>query len=96
MDFASFLRSQEDASCPSGVSAALRALWWDGRGDWEKAHQAVQDESDADSAWVHAYLHRKEGDLSNAGYWYRQAKQVVFRGSLEEEWESIVRALIAK
>src|ERR1700733_15799160 len=61
------------ASDGSAFSGALLALWWDAKGDWERAHGIAQDVAGADGAWVHAYLHRKEGDAGNAGYWYRQA-----------------------
>ena len=67
-------------------SPCLKALYWDKNGDWEKAHSYVDDLSATDAAWVHAYLHRKEGDDSNAGYWYRRAGKEFFKGSLEEEW----------
>jgi hypothetical protein len=77
----------------SDLTPPLAALWWAAKGDWEAAHKIVQDESDANSAWVHAYLHRVEGDLSNAGYWYRQAGRPVAKDSLEQEWERIVAAL---
>ena len=76
-----------------GLVPPLAALWWAAKGDWDAAHKIVQDESDANSAWVHAYLHRVEGDLSNAGYWYRQAGQPAAKDSLENEWERIVSAL---
>jgi len=82
-----------NAAPESGLSSALAALWWAAKGDWDTAHKIVQDESDANSAWVHAYLHRVEGDLSNAGYWYRQAGQPVAKDSLEQEWQRIVSAL---
>ena len=82
-----------DAAPASGLAPPLAALWWAAKGDWNAAHRIVQDESDANSAWVHAYLHRVEGDLSNAGYWYRQAGQPVATDSLEVEWERIVDAL---
>ena len=79
---------------PKHMSAALRALWHDGHEDWEQAHEAAQeDEHDPQSAWVHAYLHRKEGDRFNANYWYRRAAKPVFEGSPEDEWISIVHAL---
>ena len=65
-----------------GVAPALRALWLDAKGDFDGAHCIAQDIHDADGARVHAYLHRKEGDLSNAGYWYRRAGCELFRGSL--------------
>ena len=72
----------------------LAALWWAAKGEWDEAHKIVQDEETADAAWVHAYLHRVEGDLGNAGYWYRQAGQPVAKDSLEAEWERIVSALL--
>jgi hypothetical protein len=75
------------------LSLPLAALWWAAKGEWDKAHKIVQDEATRDAAWVHAYLHRVEGDLGNAGYWYRQAGQPVAQDSLEEEWERIVAAL---
>ncbi len=76
-----------------GLAPPLAALWWAAKGDWDAAHKIVQDESDAHSAWVHAYLHRVEDDLSNAGYWYRQAGKPVAKNSLETEWERIASAL---
>ena len=83
------------ASAPaSGLEPALAGLWWAAKGQWDQAHKIVQDESTADTAWVHAYLHRVEGDLGNAGYWYRQAGQPVAKDSLEAEWERIVAALL--
>jgi hypothetical protein len=85
--------SLSNAAPAPGLDAPLAALWWAAKGDWDAAHKIVQDESDATSAWVHAYLHRVEGDLSNAGYWYRQAGQPVAKDSLEAEWERIVAVL---
>ena len=79
---------------PAGLPLVLEALWWAGKGVWERAHALVQDEPGAEAAWVHAYLHRVEGDLGNAGYWYRQAGQPVAKDSLEAEWERIVSALL--
>ena len=70
-------------------------LWWDAKGDWEKAHEVAQDVSGRDGAWVHAYLHRKEGDLGNAGYWYRQAGRPVVSGDFRVEWEGIVREILS-
>jgi len=75
--------------------APLAALWWAAKSNWDAAHKIVQDEDDANSAWVHAYLHRVEGDLANAGYWYRRAGQPAATGALEAEWEQIVSALIS-
>ncbi len=78
------------------LSLELQSLWHDAKGDWEKAHTLVQDLESKESAWVHAYLHRKEGDISNAGYWYRRAGKPVFTGTLLQEWEEIVTALLEK
>ena len=80
---------------PPPVSAALRALWFDARGDWTRAHTIAQDVDDATAAWVHAYLHRKEGDAGNAAYWYERAGQDVAHDSLDAEWERIARSLLA-
>ena len=76
-------------------SGALRGLARDARGAWEHAHEAAQDDTSDDGSWVHAYLHRKEGDLPNADYWYRRAGRRRPESSLEEEWEAIARALLA-
>jgi hypothetical protein len=81
---------------PRAVSAPLAALWWGKKGDWDKAHSLVMDEASADAAWVHAYLHRREGDLGNARYWYGQAGRPAARGDLDAEWQTIVAALLAQ
>ena len=78
-------------SPPRGLSNVLAALWHDRKGEWEKAHEAVQDKDDRGSSAVHAYLHRKEGDLWNARYWYNNAGKKPFNGSLADEWETLVR-----
>ena len=72
------------------------ALWWAGRGDWERAHVVAQEIDTADGSWVHAYLHRAEGDAMNAGYWYRRAGKPVARGDLRTEWESIVGEMLGR
>jgi hypothetical protein len=77
-----------------GLEGALLALWWDGRGDWARAHEIAQEVEGRDGAWVHAYLHRKEGDLWNAGYWYRPAGRAPAGGSLEAEWRAMVGELL--
>ncbi|MBR0752667.1 hypothetical protein JQ604_10770 [Bradyrhizobium jicamae] len=91
---AEFRASLAEAAPDTTLSPQLRALWWAAKGDWDQAHKIVQDEDDANSAWVHAYLHRVEGDLGNAGYWYRRAGQPVAKDTLEAEWERIVSALL--
>jgi hypothetical protein len=79
---------------PPPVGPLLTALWHDARGDWDAAHGVAQEVDDKAGAWVHAYLHRKEGDLGNAGYWYRRAGQPVATDSLEEEWTRIATVLL--
>ena len=91
---ADFYASLSDDAPAPGLQPALIALWWAAKGNWEGAHNIVQVESDASSAWVHAYLHRVEGDLGNAGYWYRRAGKTVATGALETEWEQMVSALL--
>lgn len=82
--------------CPSELPKPLQALWHEFKGDWNRAHEIVQNASDAESAWVHAYLHRKEGDLSNARYWYRRSDQPECQADLNQEWEQITRELLLK
>ena len=74
----------------SALSPILKSLWYDAKGDWKQAHDLVDGLSGADAAWVHAYLHRKEGDIWNADYWYARAKKTRPACFLEEEWESLV------
>ena len=79
---------------PKGLTSALGALWAAAAGDWETAHQIVQESEDRGCAWVHAYLHLKEGDDSNAGYWYRRAGRDACEESLDEEWDDITKTLL--
>lgn len=79
---------------PTGLSDELVALWQDARGDWDGAHATVQDLESPAAAWVHAYLHRKEGDASNARYWYSRAGQPMFPGPLDDEWDVIVTTFL--
>jgi hypothetical protein len=94
MNLAEFQLSQSQATPPSGLSPALEALWFDAKGDWNKAHELAQEDGDSSGAWVHAYLHRKEGDTSNSRYWYVRAGKPVCSGSLEEEWAEISEVLL--
>jgi len=80
---------------PPEVPALIGALWWDAKGDWKRAHSIAQEIDDASAAWVHAYLHRREGDLANAEYWYGRARRPVATDSLDEEWARIVSTLFA-
>jgi hypothetical protein len=92
---AAFRDSLRSAAPPAGLAPALQALWHEANGDWPTAHRLAQAEDDADGAWVHAYLHRVEGDLANAGYWYRRAGRPVCSQPLAEEWAAIAGALLA-
>jgi hypothetical protein len=89
-----FVASASSGDLPGGLSSLLEALWHEARGDWKRAHEIVQAENTANAAWVHAYLHRKEGDLANAGYWYRRAKRQIPTAALEDEWHTIVASFI--
>ena len=93
MDTVTFKSTLHDDVSPIGSTVQQEALWYDGKGDWEKAHDLVNDLDDRQSAHVHAYLHRKEGDLWNADYWYRRAKRQRYSGTLEEEWEELVNMM---
>ena len=90
---ADFKATLSNAAPAPNLAPPLAALWWAAKGNWDQAHKIVQDEDDANSAWVHAYLHRVEGDLGNAGYWYRRAGKPVAKDPLQDEWERIVSAL---
>ena len=94
MDLTEFQLSQKQSAPPPGLPLALQALWYDAKGDWEKAHELAQEDAGPSGNWVHAYLHRKEGDASNARYWYVQAGKPAQSGSLEAEWAAICEALL--
>jgi hypothetical protein len=96
MNLQQFQESTNANQPPTELPLVLAALWWDFKGDWEKAHECAQQRESTDHAWVHAYLHREEGDLDNAGYWYRRAGREVFTGSLEDERREIAEALLGK
>jgi hypothetical protein len=94
MNLSAFKRSLANKAPPAGLSAALNALWWAGRSDWDEAHKVVMAGKGSDCAWVHAYLHRVEGDADNAGYWYRQARREPASGDFPAEWAAIAAALL--
>lgn len=77
-----------------GLSTVLKALWYEAKGNWQHAHELVMDDERGDGAWVHAYLHRKEGDQWNAEYWYKRARKPVYHGALDQEWEDLVVELL--
>lgn len=91
---ADFIGTISHPAPPRELTPALAALWWAKKGDWGKAHQIVQDAVTADAAWVHAYLHRVEGDLGNAAYWYRQAGKPAASGDLDAEWAALTEVLL--
>jgi hypothetical protein len=97
MDLAGFEASLAEGTPPEGLGRPLRALWHLSKGDWNEAHAVVQeDEADPTCAWVHAHLHRVEGDLSNARYWYRRAGRPAADGDQRAEWRAIVTALLPR
>jgi hypothetical protein len=96
MTFDEFRASLTQPGPPAEPLPLLTALWWEAKGDWKRAHEIAQAENGADAAWVHAYLHRKEGDDANAGYWYGQAERPHCALSLDAEWEQIVSALLRR
>lgn len=101
MNLAAFKRTLSQPAPPKHVAPALVALWWAAKGDWERAHKLVMDcegldDAGGEAAWVHAYLHRVEGDLDNANYWYRAARRPPAAGALQAEWDAIVTALLAR
>ena len=94
MTFSEFESSLDGSEPAPSLHPALQALWWDAKGDWDRAHQCAQaDEGDPSCDWVHAYLHRKEGDTSNAGYWYRRVGRPMPKTALPDEWRAIAKAL---
>jgi hypothetical protein len=89
-----FRQSLSREQPPAGLSLALAGLWWDAQGNWDRAHKSAQQDEGPEGAWVHAYLHRKEGDISNAGYWYGRAGKPRSTSSLDEEWSEIAESLL--
>jgi hypothetical protein len=95
MTIEEFRASLRESIPPAGLSGLLKALWWDARGNFDRAHDIAQDdESGQEAAWVHAYLHRREGDQDNAGYWYKRAHQPHPETSLDDEWRQITTVLL--
>ena len=94
MDLMQFRATVEQSAPPERMSLALQTLWWDAKGDWDRAHHCAQRDRERTGSSVHAYLHRKEGDMSNAGGWYSRAGRVPPTSSLEAEWESLAHELL--
>jgi len=95
MNLEAFRQSFSQAAPPPDAGPLLQALWHEARGDWKRAHEITQDIDGRPAARLHAYLHRKEGDLSNAGYWYHRAGTKMYESTLDSEWEALVRDLLA-
>ncbi|HET6606039.1 MAG TPA: hypothetical protein VFG62_05190 [Rhodopila sp.] len=96
MNLEAFRSSLEEPAPPEGLALPVQALWWDGKGNWDKAHECVQADSGPVVAAVHAYLHRKEPDLANARYWYNRANRAPATGSLDVEWTALAEELLAR
>jgi hypothetical protein len=94
LKFEAFEQSLKNTAPAKNSTVYLQAMWYDANNDWSKAHALVDSLDDAAACWVHAYLHRKEGDMANAGYWYRRAGKNIPSINLQEEWEAIVKALL--
>ena len=90
MNLSKFKDSIQEGKMPEGMTVYLQSLWLDGNGDWTKAHGLIDQMEDEDAAFLHAYLHRKEGDIGNASYWYRRAGKTKPSIGLEQEWEQMV------
>jgi len=93
-NFTEYKNSLSQTFPGDSLSVYLKALWYDAKGDWDKAHEIIQDLPDKNASWIHAYLHRKEGDVGNADYWYSKAERKRPGTSLNEEWENIVNTLL--
>jgi hypothetical protein len=95
LDLEEFISRCADTEPPRGVEPVLEALWWTRKGNWERAHEIIMaHEGEPDADWVHAYLHRLEGDIPNAHYWYRRAKKAPATGSLDIEWQQILDVVL--
>jgi len=95
MSFEEFKRSLSNTTPPEQIGPLLKALWYDGKDNWETAHEVAQDINTRDGSWIHAYLHRKEGDAGNASYWYHRADRKMPGYTLQQEWEEIVKHFLS-
>ena len=96
MTFQAFKDSLRNDQPPAGLDTYLLALWWGGKGDWHRAHDLVQDGQDSGTSWIHAWLHRVEGDEGNASYWYARAGRKKPSGPLDEEWGQLSEHFLGK
>ncbi len=95
MNVTEFRDSIAEEGPPSELSAPLKALWWDAKGDWSRSHGLVDELENPEGMAVHAYLHRKEGEASNADYWYNRAGRRFHRSTLDDEWDALVEGLLS-
>ena len=95
MNLAEFKETLTNDTPPGGLALDLQAMWYEAKGEWDQAHRLAQQQNDRTGAWVHAYLHRQEGDIGNANYWYRRAGRSQPNQSLAEEWADIVSTMLA-
>lgn len=96
MTYDEFILTIENDEQPPSLPLYLQALWYDAKDNWNKAHALIDSLDDKNSCWVHAYLHRKEGDISNAGYWYRRANKQISSATLQNEWKDITIRLLSE
>jgi len=96
MTLEQFQQSLSAGVPPADLTPALAGLWWDAKGDWNRAHSSAMLDKTVDGSWVHAYLHRKEGDRENAAGWYRRAEKPFCEASLQEEWLGIATELLTR
>lgn len=89
MKYDDFQKSLNGSEPSAEIDGTLKALWYEKNGDWDRAHEIVQDIPSAIGSAVHAYLHRKEGDIGNARYWYRRAERDEYSGTLDDEWTAL-------
>lgn len=94
MNFDTFKQSLTANTPPADSNIYLQSLWYDAKGDWDKAHTLIQDLTDKTAAWIHAFLHRREGDVFNANYWYTKAGKRMPGYALEQEWEELAKAML--
>lgn len=93
MNLDDFRESLAEEQPRAGLSSPLAALWWDAKGDWTRAHALVDELETKDGMAVHAYVHRKEGNATNADYWYARAGRQFYRPALEAEWAALVEGI---
>src|ERR1700760_2405320 len=96
MDLDTFTASLSSDAPPAGLRLALQGLWWDAKGDWDRAHRCAMEQDDREGAALHAYLHRKEGDLPNARHWYARGGRDPVDGPLDAEWDALAREFVAR